>query len=289
MLMGSASSDIYYKDPTLFLNQGVVDRCVDDIACTLGIQRASLNVVAAAKGLIVGAITAERKDGSMIDFACESEGQLVPDVREIRTVDVMELKWILIIEKEATFRSLAASAFWKTYKPGKGLLLTAKGYPDISTRAYLRLLSEQQPKSGFAKPPIYALVDFDPDGLGILSTYKYGSIAMPHENSHLNVPGIRWIGVKSNDICSDSETSEEQGLLRLTARDRAKAVKMLEREIVAEEGLEREWRHELQIMLMLNVKAEIQIVSEREDGLGKWLEKEMTDEICPAIAETLIH
>ena len=39
------SRDVYYRDPELFMKQAVVDRYVDDIAYTLGIDRDSLNVV----------------------------------------------------------------------------------------------------------------------------------------------------------------------------------------------------------------------------------------------------
>jgi len=37
--------DMYYRDPELFVKQAVVDRYVDDIAYTLGIERDALNVV----------------------------------------------------------------------------------------------------------------------------------------------------------------------------------------------------------------------------------------------------
>ena len=37
--------DIYYRHPDLFTKQTVVDRYVDDLACTLGITRSQLNVV----------------------------------------------------------------------------------------------------------------------------------------------------------------------------------------------------------------------------------------------------
>lgn len=37
--------NIYYKDPTLFKKQAVVDRYVDILAFTFGVQRAHLNVV----------------------------------------------------------------------------------------------------------------------------------------------------------------------------------------------------------------------------------------------------
>lgn len=39
------SRDIYYRDPELFIKQTVVDRYVDDIAYTLGVERDALNVV----------------------------------------------------------------------------------------------------------------------------------------------------------------------------------------------------------------------------------------------------
>jgi meiotic recombination protein SPO11 len=112
-------------------------------------------------------------------------------------------------------------------------------------------------------------VDFDPDGLSILSTYKYGSAALAHENSQLAVSSIHWLGIRSTDLQQES-ADEAQGLLRLSARDRGKAVKMLGNEIFA---VETEWRRELQVMLFLNVKAEIQVVSGfGRVGLEGWAE-----------------
>ena len=44
------SRDLYYRDPSLFLKQSVVDRYIDDLAFTLGVSRASLNVVSLSLG-----------------------------------------------------------------------------------------------------------------------------------------------------------------------------------------------------------------------------------------------
>lgn len=41
------SRDIYYNDPALFGSQRVVDRLVDDLAYTIGVDRAALHVVCA--------------------------------------------------------------------------------------------------------------------------------------------------------------------------------------------------------------------------------------------------
>ncbi|CAG8961776.1 hypothetical protein HYFRA_00006319 [Hymenoscyphus fraxineus] len=262
--------DIYYRDPELFVKQAVVDRYVDDIAYTFGVERDALNVVAAAKGLIAGSFTVTRKDGSTIDFSVENEGTLVPNSKDLQNVQFQEVEWILVIEKEATFRTLATSKYWQDSLAGKGIIITAKGYPDIQTRQFLHLLSTQH-----ASCPIFALVDFDPDGLGILSIYKHGSAALAHE-PNLAVPSIQWLGVRSHDFLH--EELDLQGLLRLTSRDRRIAGKMLGKKMFEEEGCESECRRELQVMLMLNVKAEIQILGNGE-RLGAWLDGKLKEGI----------
>ena len=133
---------------------------------------------------------------------------------------------------------------------------------------------------------MYALMDLDPDGIAILSTYKYGSYRLAHEDvtstdtATPGLPNIRWLGVKSHhmsgtplgDVHTEKSTKPQlQGLMRLTARDRNKAARMLEWNLCAEEGPEKGWRQELQTMLMLNVKAEIQILDEMPGGLVSWL------------------
>ena len=100
----------------------------------------------------------------------------------------------------------------------------------------------------------------------------------------MNLPQLRWVGVKSHHlktpVSTDSGYAERdvhqtQGLMKLTRRDRCKARRMLEWEAFAEDGIDIEWRSELQIMLMLNVKAEMQIFEERDGGLALWLKGEL--------------
>ena len=125
--------------------------------------------------------------------------------------------------------------------------------------------------------PVLGLVDYDPDGIGILSTYKYGSVALTHENHALTVPNIRWIGLRSCDIlraCNSpltQDTRQNQGLINLSARDRRRAIKMLGWEHIGEGGFDADWRRELQVMLMLNLKAEIQLLDEMEGGAHRWV------------------
>lgn len=157
--------------------------------------------------------------------------------------------------------------------------IQAKGYPDLATRVFLRQLNEHAPHV-----PMFAFVDLDPDGIAIMSTYKYGSLRLAHEGiassnvPALSLPNMRWLGVKRQHISQTQvehadlkSVPELQGLMRLTARDRTKATRMLEWDLFSEAGPEQEWRHEVQTMLMLNVKAEMQILDEIPAGLVSFL------------------
>lgn len=125
-------------------------------------------------------------------------------------------------------------------------------------------------------PRFYGLVDSDPDGMAIMATYKYGSMAHTHENRRLNVPGLQWLGLRSTDVAAVPDLQGDDTSIRLTARDRRKAAAMLKNNpACAADGPEQEWRAELQRMLMLNVKAEIEILYER-DGLETWIDQKMT-------------
>ncbi|KAK4544162.1 hypothetical protein LTR36_004372 [Oleoguttula mirabilis] len=271
--------DIYYRDPALFGSQAHVDRYVDDIAFTFGIPRSALNVAAMAKGLVAGAFTFCRRDGSVVNAAADRDGILVPSLKEVLSVDMTAVRWIVVIEKEASFRSIASSSFWETLST-QGILVTGKGYPDIATRALLRFLSTSSPQNGFTTPPVYGLVDFDPDGLAILSTYKYGSITLAHESAELRVPQLKWLGLRSEHmLLGGDNTHSSQGLLTLTARDRGKARNMLERSALhgdadsdGADDADQAYARELQVMLMLNMKAELQLLDAVPNGMTDLLD-----------------
>lgn len=133
--------DIYYRHPDLFLKQTVVDRYVDELACTFGITRSQLNVTAAAKGLVAGNFTIVRASGHQISAINETEGILVPTIGDNDILSLSPVRWILIIEKEvgeslyrlsltntisqATFQALLSSPQWDRLKP-HGVALTVR-------------------------------------------------------------------------------------------------------------------------------------------------------------------
>lgn len=249
--------DLFYKHPTLFRTQRVVDGLLDDLAATFSVPRDALGVVASAKGMLYGDVTIGGRH-----FLTAGGGALVPG--ELDAVSLgPELSWVLVVEKEAVFRSLACG-------PGrKGVVVTGKGYPDVATREAVRLLAGARTSRG---PPlrVFVLVDMDPHGVQIAATYRFGSVAMAWENHRLAVQRAEWVGVKSADLqqaVARAGDGPVEGVARLTLRDRRKAEGMLARPWM---DAVPEWRSELQIMLFLGVKAEIEIVS--GVGVKEWVE-----------------
>jgi meiotic recombination protein SPO11 len=171
----------------------------------------------------------------------------------------------------------------------------AKGYPDVLTRSFLRTIHEAD-----RILPFYALVDWDPDGVAIFLTYKHGSAALAHENHALRVPSMECLGVKSEDLLGgewkvdehSGEVGRELGgvirpkdtesggrssieLVTLTTRDRSKAVSTLKRAAEGGDVGEASWVRELQVMLMLGFKAELQALDTGNDRLQTWLEQKL--------------
>ncbi|KAI1435943.1 Spo11/DNA topoisomerase VI subunit A [Xylaria sp. CBS 124048] len=281
---------IYYQNPELFGSQRYVDNLVDDIAFTFGLGRDALNIVAASKGLIAGALSVKMNNGSTIHCnADDGQGVLIPEVRAITDVRPEAVVWLLVIEKEATFRGLVDSRFHETASVGPGVLVTAKGYPDLPTRQFLHKLH-----AAFPQLPMYALVDFDPDGISIMLTYKNGSRMLRHEeNATLN--RLQWIGPRSSDIvgCGSGDLppsgplnsrqlalpppGPDKTTMPLKSRDRKLAVRLLTTTVEDDECIENmDYVRELQVMLLLNTKAEIQAVDEAGD-LTAWLDRALTE------------
>ena len=122
-------------------------------------------------------------------------------------------------------------------------------------------------------------MDFDPDGMAIMSTYKYGSWNLSHERSNMSIPKIKWLGLRSRELLGSNPGEVSEGLLRLSTRDRKKAMKMLEKPLLNEDGAEQGWRRELQIMLILGLKAEMEILADRAGGVRRWVEERLLEEL----------
>ncbi|KAK0453057.1 topoisomerase acting in meiosis [Armillaria borealis] len=244
--------DIYYKDVPLLKTQRAVDNLVDDLAATFDLERSQLNVRATSKGLICGSsLTFHLNSGTTL-CPSDTDGSLIPVGEDIRTFSLTEeISWVLIVEKDAIFQHLCRFQLTKHPSiPGRGLLITGKGYPDMATRHLVKTLSDNLPTS----VPIMALVDGDAFGIDILSVYKYGSRALQHENYKLAAGRVKWLGLWSSELATlgiDRDT-----LIPISKHDEKKAFEMLRRST----KIPKKWRKELMHMLHNRRKAEIEIL-----------------------------
>ncbi|XP_073125743.1 meiotic recombination protein SPO11-1 isoform X2 [Henckelia pumila] len=240
--------DIYYMHPSIFREQSVVDRAINDICILLRCSRHNLNVVSAGNGLVMGWLRFTEAGRKFDCINCPNMAHHIPvhveDVEDIISV----AEYILIVEKESVFQRLANDQFCKR---NRCIVITGRGYPDVPTRRFLRLLSKT------LHLPIYCLVDCDPYGIDILMTFRFGSMQMAYDAKSLRLPEIRWLGA----FPSDHKTYQlpQQCLLPLTDDDKHKLKGMLHRCY-----MEREvpyWRFELNLLLDNGVKFEIEALS----------------------------
>lgn len=115
------------------------------------------------------------------------------------------------------------------------------------------------------------MTDFDSDGIAIANTYKHGSAKLAHEGASSQTAKAHRIGLTRHHITDEGASEVEHALLPLTGRDRRKAKAMLRHMSNTDrDGVEDDIA-DLQAMLMLNLKAELQLLDERPDGLGRFL------------------
>ncbi|KAF3453319.1 hypothetical protein FNV43_RR03759 [Rhamnella rubrinervis] len=228
--------DIYYMHPTAFSEQRVVDQGINDICILLQCSRHNLNVVSVGKGLVMGWLRFSEtgKKFDCINKPCFAH-PIPVYVEEIKDI-VSVAQYILVVEKESVFQRLANDQFCNT---NHCIVITGRGYPDISTRRFLRLLIDT------LSLPAYCLVDCDPYGFDILSTYRFGSMQMAYDAKYLRVPEIQWLGAFPTD--SEKYCLPKQCLLPLTAEDKGRTKAMLQRCYLQRE--KPHWRLELEVML----------------------------------------
>ncbi|RVE70691.1 hypothetical protein OJAV_G00067650 [Oryzias javanicus] len=130
--------DVYYNNTQLFGSQRSVDMIVDDISCMLKVSRRALHVLATSKGLIAGDLCYLEEDGTRIDCRSSSAAVSVsPNIYGIRNI-VSSAKFVLIVEKDATFQRLLNDDFCAKLSPC--IMITGKGVPDVNSRLMVKKL-----------------------------------------------------------------------------------------------------------------------------------------------------
>ncbi|KAL2763523.1 meiotic recombination protein SPO11 isoform a [Daubentonia madagascariensis] len=240
--------DIYYTDIQLFGNQTIVDNIISDISCMLKVPRRSLHILSTSKGLIAGNLRYIEEDGTKVNCTGGATAVAVPsNIQGIRNL-ITDAKFVLIVEKDATFQRLLDDNFCNKMSPC--IMVTGKGVPDLNTRLLVKKLWDT------FHIPVFTLVDADPHGIEIMCIYKYGSMSMSFEAHNLTVPAIRWLGLLPSDI--KRLNISKDSLIPLTKRDQMKLDSILKRPYVTCQPF---WRKEMEIMADSKMKAEIQALT----------------------------
>nr|CAB3482208.1 unnamed protein product [Digitaria exilis] len=169
-----------------------------------------------------------------------------------------DARYIIVVEKDAIFQRLAED---RLYNQLPCILITAKGYPDIATRFILHRLSQT-----FPNMPIFTLVDWNPAGLAILCTYKYGSISMGLE-SYRYACNVKWLGLRGDDL----QLIPQNAFQELKPRDL-----QIAKSLMSSKFLQESHRAELTKMVDTGKRAEIEaLYSSGFDFLGKYITRKI--------------
>uniref|UniRef100_A0A8D2LC41 DNA topoisomerase (ATP-hydrolyzing) n=1 Tax=Varanus komodoensis TaxID=61221 RepID=A0A8D2LC41_VARKO len=237
--------DIFYTDPAHFCNQRVVDDIINDISCMLKIPRRNLHILSTSKGCIAGNLSYIEEDGTRVNCTCSTAVSVPSNVEGLRNL-ITEAKFILVIEKDATFQRLLDDNFCSRMYPC--ILITGKGVPDMNTRLLVRKLWDT------CQIPVFALMDADPHGKSNSCYFMFQS--MSFEAHRLTVPAIRWLGLLPSDF--DRLNIPQNVLIPLTKQDQTKLDSLHIRPYITYQPA---WKKELDIMTTSKMKAEIQALT----------------------------
>ncbi|MFX1466540.1 MAG: hypothetical protein ACFFA5_08720, partial [Promethearchaeota archaeon] len=111
----STKRELFYTDVNLFEDQTVSDRAIEDLAVTLRTIRNATNIVASAKGKIIGRIRFV-ESGDLIDCTKMGTGgkAITPFQDQIENID-SDAEFVLLVEKDAAFMSLSEAKIYDRY------------------------------------------------------------------------------------------------------------------------------------------------------------------------------
>jgi meiotic recombination protein SPO11 len=240
---------LFYRDVNLFGNQRVSDGLIEDLGALLRVSRNSMNVIASAKGKVIGKLSFI-EGGDRIDCTQGLGGHAITPMLDQVDNFESDAEFVLVIEKDAVFQDLAEDKFFN-YIPC--ILVTASGQPDMATRMFIKKIYEN------LKIPVLGFLDADPYGLDILRVYSIGSKALSFESLELAVPDIRWLGLLPSDI--KEYQIPKSVLINMTENDIKRADDLLKEDFVKSRP---EWERQIMIMKETGKKAEIQALASKD-------------------------
>lgn len=191
--------DVYYSARQAFRSQTDCNRDLHVLCRSLGVPRLALNVYASSRGSVAGLLRIRDASGVWIDCAAlGTEGKSISgDMSDLNREIASEARYIVVVEKQGIFDELSAARF---YNRVPSILVTCAGVPDVATRALVARLARD------LNIPALGVVDWNPGGLVVLSTYRYGSTATTVDGADHACPSMVWLGLLWSDVASVADT-----------------------------------------------------------------------------------
>ncbi|KAH8741346.1 hypothetical protein FG386_003193 [Cryptosporidium ryanae] len=187
-----ALRELYYINNWLFKNQSQVVKIVQEFTELLRVQRRVIGLFPSPKGTIGGRVKFVYRDSEILDVEdLGITGATITDLFEALGEDLIaktDMKYILVVEKASIFQYLMER---KIFNRIPCILVTGKGFPDISTRKLVSKLTNH------LKIKTIFLGDFDPHGINIYLTYVRGS--NNYESQMAACPNIYYLGIHFED------------------------------------------------------------------------------------------
>ncbi|KAM5572354.1 meiotic recombination protein SPO11-2 [Rosa sericea] len=257
--------ELFYKllcdSPEYFSSQSQVNRTIQDVVALLRCSRYSLGIMASSRGLVAGRLLLQEPNQEVVDCAaCGFSGHAITG--DLNSIDKLMMKtdarYIIVVEKHAIYQRLVED---HVFNQIPSILITAKGYPDIATRLLLHRLSR-----AFPDLPILALVDWNPAGLAILCTFKFGSIGMGLE-AYRYACNVKWLGMRADDM----DLIPAEALVPLKPKDI-----QIAKSLMSSDMLQERYKEELTLMVESGQRAEIEaLYCHGYDYLGKFIAKKI--------------
>ncbi|KAI3823612.1 hypothetical protein L1987_05051 [Smallanthus sonchifolius] len=239
--------ELFYKllcvSPDYFPSQLQVNQTIQDVVALLRCSRFSLGIMASSRGAVAGRLLLQEPDQEIVDCTtCGSSGYAISGDLNLLEKLIMktDAHYIFVIEKHAIFQRLVED---RVFNQIPCILITAKGYPDLATRFLLHRMSR-----AFPEIKILGLVDWNPAGLAILCTFKYGSIGMGLE-AYRYACNVKWLGLRKEDL----DAIPEESFIPLKPKDL-----QIAKSLISSEILQDNYEEELAVMVESGKKAEIE-------------------------------
>lgn len=167
------------------------DSAIEDVELMTGLAREQMHINANRTGSVVGKVIIKDRD-DLIDWSkLGSGGWSIPSNVEDIQFKKIDAKFIIYIEKAATFERLNEDKVWDKLDC---VIVASQGQATRGIRRLLQRLHDEE------KLPIYVLTDLDPWGFYIYSVLKFGSINLAAFAESLAIPDARFLGMTVEDI-----------------------------------------------------------------------------------------